>query len=345
MISEYLTLHNDDLSGLVLSIPETSFNEYKKIDIYNNKLNKPLQKIWLKIPSIKVQKYIYAMNKQKQYASITVILHDKQQEIKDLYTLINNVDTKVFSELSKVYKNIQKRSCLTKMPFVSYHTMNMLVPIEKYGDGHIYSINVYDESNDLITSTKTIKQHSYIEAYAKLSEVWVKESPFDYGFKWEITQMKVYPEFNFSECLFGESKSVKKIPTPIHPPHTKQKAETNKSKKLELRPFVPSMNELLSIKSKLKSVDTERPDENKTDDTHLTLSDELGSDESPKKIQESPKTQEVAIEEPPKTQEVAIEEPQKKPRIKKKYIVEDMVIEEPPIIKKKQVKQHIISDG
>lgn len=195
-ISEHITNLADDLSEIKLTEPMYHGQNYKKMDAYNNKINIPLQKIWLKLPKVKIFKPTFGYLKDKKSIQLTVILSPNVGEIKKFKLFIKKIERKI--------KNIMKsnntlRSSIRSSKFDNIFDIKM--PCHKFNDCYEFDFHIYNCNNKRI-SLHNLNSGTYITAFIELSEVWTNDS--NIGFNWKILQMKVYPEFDFTKCLFED---------------------------------------------------------------------------------------------------------------------------------------------
>jgi len=206
---------NDSLDGIIISDFQYHANKYKKINVYNNNVGKSLQKIWIRTPKMKVFKPILSslFNNNSQSISLAVLFSPNAGEIKKLYFFIKKLERHILTIIKNKtsQKNIKMKSSIkTSRPADSdklYNKfppiMNIKMPFHKTGDNCFdFLFNVYNYLNQRI-QIDSINSGSYVSSYIELSEVWINEKK-EFGFNWNILQLKIYPEFDFSLCLFDD---------------------------------------------------------------------------------------------------------------------------------------------
>lgn len=197
-ITKCLTDINDKKMDIISSELQYHYASYKKINIYNRKIKIPLQKIWIKTPTVKIfgTSFNRKMSKSNQ---LTVLLSPNMGEIKSFYFFIKRLEKKIKPILkTMINEDVKFRSCLSKKDNFD-PLMNINMPCEKIGDCHEYLFQIYNQYNKRILINE-LKNGSYTSSFIELSEVWIKDNKA--GINWNVLQLKVYPEFNFTKCYF-----------------------------------------------------------------------------------------------------------------------------------------------
>jgi hypothetical protein len=241
---------------------------YKKIDVYNNKLHYPLQKLWIKTPQLKV--YKVPMTQNYRSSPISIIISENDKDSQNFCSFIEMIEIHIETQMKEHFNLKIKKSVkrYINMPPI----IEMKLPC-KYSDidlDYKYNFKIYNEYNKLI-EPDYIRNDSLISIFIELSEVWIGEE--DFGFNWNVQQMKIYPEPSFDECLFDDyvfdtdqtENKIQKISIAMQPPppcpvinqNYKQKTqidEKNTLPKKNNEVFSLSVDEILSVRSKLKSL-------------------------------------------------------------------------------------------
>lgn len=164
------------------------------IDVYNRDKGFPLQKIWVKLPKVRIS---YRTNiTSSRYINLTVIMGPMVGAVKDCYDLIKNIEQTI--KKSNANKDGEfKASIKETKSFYPKLIINLPVK-EKH-----FNFTVYDHQN------KKIKKNQFdrgdcVSAYLELSHIWVRNE--DYGCNWVVKQMKYYPMVDFDVCLFSDEK-------------------------------------------------------------------------------------------------------------------------------------------
>lgn len=191
-------MSNDDL--------QSSGKSFQKINIYNKNKKIPLQKIWLLTPKVKIFKQIFVNSNQKSSMPLTIVLGPTVGDIKKFYMFIKKLET----HIDGIIKDLMVKRLKAKSSIRSASgfppIMNLKMPCMKLGDGcYEFKFQIYNHLHKRV-SLKTIDQGIYARAYIELSCVWINDN--EYGFNWNILQLKLYPEFDFTKCLFTDAISI-----------------------------------------------------------------------------------------------------------------------------------------
>jgi hypothetical protein len=200
LMTDYI---NDDLKGIINDEIQTHGYKYKKINIYNKKIQVPLQKIWIRIPKVKVFKPVFTSNnKQKKSLQLTTILGPKIGKVKKFYFFVKRLEKIVKMLIKKINgcnKNLQVKSAIRSVDNFD-PVMNLRLPCKNTDSNcHEFLFHIYNHLNKRV-NLDVINSGVYASAYIELSEVWLGENEF--GFNWNVLQLKLYPNFDFNACLF-----------------------------------------------------------------------------------------------------------------------------------------------
>lgn len=291
-IDDYITSIDDTLDNLIHDNIQKYVSDYKKMNVYNNNIKIPLQKIWLLTPKLKMCGKMY---KQKQSINVSLILYELDPVVKKFRMFIDNLETKVLSILeTKIDNKVLLKSCI-KSTHNFFPVLILQLPINKHF--------IFDNNNEPI-SYEDVVGSSFVTACVELCDVWLNDE--HYGINLNVLQMKVYPEFDFTVCIFDNIKKTemkKGLPPPMKKVIDKPKViEKEKEKEKESEPykisdeassfsFVPSIKDLLSIKKSLKSIKVSIHDE-------ISILDDLSKQEIIETKQEIIETKQEVIELP-----------------------------------------------
>lgn len=258
-INKYLTSIDNPKSLcdiLEYSNIESYILNYKKMNIYNNTIKRPCQKIWIITPKLKLLGKIYIPNEHKQIALLTIILYELDEDVMKLKNFITTIENNITLFLyNKNYHNLKLKSCI-KNSEIFFPTITIQLPFVKNNDTLKFNFDIYNINNNKIT-TDDVESGSYIKVLLELSDVWISEK--EYGINWKILQMKNYPEFNFNKCIFNDttdtciSNTINNIipPSPPIPPIIK--INKNNIEK-QNSSFTPSLEEITNTIKKLKKI-------------------------------------------------------------------------------------------
>lgn len=265
-IDDHLTPLTDNLDNLLIDNKVSiQSGEYNKLHIYNKNVKKHLQKIWLLTPKLKLLKNVFVVDKIRQAALVTPTLYIEDNDINQFRQYIDKLESFVGDIL-----NTDRGYCLALKSTIKTHeslypSFTLQLSTNKK--------NIYNNRNELIKYDE-IEENAFMGAYIELSHVWYNTSY--YGLNFTVLQMKVYPEFDFSRCVFNDSNirhddSVMMMRTQSIPIKSRggpalslnknrggdeikdiQKPEQKQSN-LNMT-FTPSVKDLLSIKDRLKPI-------------------------------------------------------------------------------------------
>lgn len=192
----------DDLKNIINDTLQPYGSKYHKINIYNKNINIPLQKIWLLLPKVKIFRNATINPNMKNTFPLTIMLGPNTGLIKKFYMFVKKIERAV----QTIVKTITKNKSLQIKPSTKAAEgfpplMNLKMPCEKKGDCYELKFQIYNSMGQR-TSIKSITQGTYTTAFIELSDVWISGTEF--GFNWNILQLQIFPEFNFSEYLFGD---------------------------------------------------------------------------------------------------------------------------------------------
>ena len=198
-INKYLTSPDDKLTNI--TIEQLYNNKYTKLDIYNHldtdiNHDNIYQKIWILTPKLKIYSVINKMFDKFNYSlPFKLLLFNNNPEHKKLILFIKRLERKIIMDLKKSMNNIKNKSSLENRD--NYVIFSTLMPINN-GElsFHIYNSNNYRISLDEVRSKLDTR------IYLELSNIYISDNFV--GYNWTVLQMKVYPGFDFSKCLFDD---------------------------------------------------------------------------------------------------------------------------------------------
>lgn len=202
-INHYLTNYNNITDGnfIISDSPYNYSQKYQKINIYNSKINIPLQKIWIKTPKLKILNKVFISDKyNNQTISMKIVLGPSTKKINNFINFIDIIEDKVEEIVKKHNNNIIKKSSISfKDSFPPIMTLKL--PYKKMDDNSIeFVFHIYNHKNKRI-NIDNIEGGIYASAFIELSDIWINGDYF--GFNWNVLQMKLYPVFNFNKNLFS----------------------------------------------------------------------------------------------------------------------------------------------
>ncbi len=267
-IESHLTSITDELTNLMSDDIQQYTGDYKKINIFNNNIKLPLQKIWLLTPKLKMLGNIYVLGKQKQVGSISLILYETDSEIRKFREFINNLEERMGEVVEENLGYSLTLKSLIKTSDTFFPSLTLQLPLNKK--------NMFDINNEIIKHD-SVDAGSFVIAYIELSDIWLSNSV--YGINLTILQMKAYPEFDFTKCIFKDGPNlftskynndddnkpmlmsqlpIKKRGGPVpllgKPQTNNEIIKKPEKKQQDSFNFTPTVGDLLSIKGRLKSI-------------------------------------------------------------------------------------------
>lgn len=255
-ISEYLTDYEHNIENLMNDDLKSYGNKYSKIQFFNGDIDKPMQKIWLLLPKMKLYNTPTVWKSEKtSFVKIQLAIHS---DMLPIITFIKDLENRTLKIVRKLMNNndINCESSIIENP--KFYSMFCLqLPYEQENDAHLYTIPIFNNRNQLEQSIELISG-MFVASYIELTDVWI--SSIKMGFNWRVLQMKVYPEFDFSKCLFDTQ-----IPLPPPAPFTIKKSNEKNGERKSPKPelFVPNVSDLINMKKLLKPLNN-----NESYDTH-----------------------------------------------------------------------------
>lgn len=200
-ISNLLTDYkNDNLSNLIYDNSNytntySSNTKYKRLYVYNGNINNQLQKIWIRAPKMKVVKPTITLNnKLNQNVKLTMLLPSN-----DFSKFIKRLERKILMHIRNLTQKQIKIKSIIKESDDFPTTININMPFNKINNCVEFGFNIYNEMNKRV-NIQQIGSNSYVSSIIELSEIWIGETNF--GFNWNVLQLKLYPVFDFTKCLF-----------------------------------------------------------------------------------------------------------------------------------------------
>ena len=172
--------------------------KYQKINIYNKGIKEPFQKIWLKTPKVRVSTTFSLNLEQIKKACPLYVNFDKfDEEYKKFYEFVAKLENKMEDHVkSNLKEDITFRSSISN---TNYPQMSLQMPFIKKNNNIEFMFQIYNHRNKKI-NLKSLEGNAYISAFIELTDIWIDGQKF--GYNWNILQMKIYPQLEFTRCLF-----------------------------------------------------------------------------------------------------------------------------------------------
>lgn len=188
---------NYDIDKIICDQESYTKNKYQYSSLYRSDCANPLQKIWLKLPKMRVY---YVIKKANEPVAIKLIFSDNK-ETESIIKFITDFEKKANELLNpsyKVRKNILScdgfpASMIINLP---YDNKNDKIPIHK--------LKIFDKKNNRI-GIESITKNSCVSSYIELSHSWMNNK--EIGFNWNFLQIKLYHQYeDFDYCLFSDAE-------------------------------------------------------------------------------------------------------------------------------------------
>lgn len=248
-MSSINNLLSNDINKISFAItePVDFYLDYKKCFVYNKNIMSPLQKIWLLTPELKLlKKFSYDSDEVKQ---ILLGIAPKKGEFKTFIDKIDEIESIIFNNLKSNNKKLKlKHSIQDTNNYMGTQIFRLKYDNEKL-------ISKFYDSNNIKLSMSDVKNDYKIISYVELTHVLIKDNII--SFCWSILQSKVFPSFDFNDCLFGKPKieenmffdNNRSFDKKIDTAENKIKTENKITKPV---PFIPSVSMLLEKRNSLK---------------------------------------------------------------------------------------------
>jgi len=274
-IDDLLTPFDDNFANLMVDGLQSHYQDYQKINLYNTSITVPLHKIWVRTPKLRILKTPFLNEKTKFSTSIEFIIYRENEEQGLFYTFVDKLEKKVRRLLKGIIDKQKMRSCIRSLNDTCF-IINIKCPINSTTGK--FNFGVYNGKNRQVDPKNSLISGVNISSYIELTEIWVNDKEF--GFNWNILQMKVYPDFNFSKCQFtddpiidiDDSNEIVQTPIKYIPPPPIMR-NINDDHRIPAPPpppppvqkkgavFIPSSDMLIKMKNLLKPVSSDNKGE------------------------------------------------------------------------------------
>jgi hypothetical protein len=258
----FLTPIDDDLQNLIYDDSQLNKSDFKRLVVYNQNIKDHLQKIWLDVPKLKLTNKILMIKNKKENSSdkkalMNLILYEINPEIKKFREFFQNIESKISEEMVKLnYDHLDLKSCIeSHNQFFPKLTLPIYLTKNINKEAYDCDFDIYN-NNNLKIPYSDIKAGSFVKLYIEINDIWVNDKNF--GLNLKILQMKAYPDFDFKKCVFNDGPKnyefidQPKLSIPPPPPMLKLNNKPNNKENNNTNPFIPSVDELLKIRNKLK---------------------------------------------------------------------------------------------
>ena len=195
-IHKWLTDYEQDDFGVVVGTMQPYINGYQRVNVYNKNINSPLHKIWLRFPKVKLLSRFSIDNKPSYRVKIAIAPMSGKN--KKIVQFIEKLEKMIGSEIVKEEQNVTMKPSIKKINnYMAIMDWKILKKDNKFG------FNAFDNNNNQI-DVLDIDNRSNVSCYLELSDVWISAN--EYGFNWTILQIKTYPVFDFTKCLFDDEE-------------------------------------------------------------------------------------------------------------------------------------------
>jgi len=172
-------MHYDDMSSYGIT--------YYKMNFYNSEIKFPLQKYWLFIPKIRIL--------SNYMQSIKIVLSSELEDVVDLEKFIKKLQKRIKKIVrTKTNKKYKMKSCLQTF---DHFPTTMSIKVNS-------KTCIFDNTSKRIP-TANVKSDQIVSLYIELTEIWIDDVQF--GFNWNILQMKIHADIDFSICLIDNNNA------------------------------------------------------------------------------------------------------------------------------------------
>lgn len=281
-INKILTKYKtDNLNDLIHDDLNYKSKNYKEFNVYNSKIEKALQKVIVKSPKLMISNKIYEPNEKSKSGNLSVILYKDDYSIKKFYFFIRRMEKRIKSIIEEDFEEKLELRSSIRIVDNFYPIFNLSMPYVKVDNNYEFKFHIYNQTNNRI-NIQDLDSGIYVSFYMMLDSIWVGKT--SYGCNWEILQIKAYRPIDFSVCLFDdydedneennhqnsgdcyhclycpnnhvrtrfytEPINYKQIPDIPPPPLVKNIKKENNNNGEKHKAYVPSINDLLSVKLK-----------------------------------------------------------------------------------------------
>lgn len=250
MIDQLIANTESSEQNILYDKPKSWAIDYYIIDIYNGKIDQPLQKFWFYIPKAKV----FDINDN----SIRLALTNTDQDTK-LINYIENLENNIFSHIKKKFLNTVRKINRT------FLKSKLFTPVIKLD--YTRDTVFFNESDDEIAlSSNHLNQNDMVGIYLELNNVLTSGN--EMWAMWKILQLKKLEGVNLRKSFFK----------PTNPPlFSLQHKDTNISNIPPPPPcMIPPINNIPHIfipKIEIKKTSIESPPQNTPKSTSFTISE------------------------------------------------------------------------
>ncbi len=191
-IGQHLTSLDDALDNLTHDDIQGNGGLYRRMNIFNNNIKIPLKKIWLLTPKLKLLGKVH-QGKILNAGNLSVILYELDDEIKKFRTFVDMIEEKIGEILEEMTGDSLTLKSAIKTCDTFFPSLTLQLVLDKN--------NIFDNNNELI-KYDSIDNGSFLMAYIEVGDVWLNYQY--YGVNFNVLQMKVYPEFDFTRCIFTD---------------------------------------------------------------------------------------------------------------------------------------------
>lgn len=192
-IGQHLTSLDDALDNLSHDDIQGNVGLYWRMNVFNNNIKIPLKKIWLLTPKLKLLGKVHQSGKILSAGNLSVILYELDDEIKKFRAFVDKIEEKIGEILEDMTGDSLTLKSAIKTCDTFFPSLTLQLVLDKN--------NIFDNDNELI-KYDSIVNGSFLIAYIEVGDVWLNYQY--YGVNFNVLQMKVYPEFDFTRCIFTD---------------------------------------------------------------------------------------------------------------------------------------------
>ncbi len=211
-LSDKLTDYKTDkLDKLIHDELQQHSRKYKRLTIYNDRFKDPLQKILIRMPKVKILRTVTTpTNYKRRSIPLVTIMPTIRSDVKRF----NNFMIRIEKYVIKLVKELTGNNTMNLRSNIRITdnfppSLVLQLPFKKIDDCYEFQFHAYNEANERINIDELVSGTN-MSAFIELTNIWIGDN--DCGINWNIKQLKIYRNFDFTRCLFMDENPI--IPEP-----------------------------------------------------------------------------------------------------------------------------------
>lgn len=303
-VNKFITDYRiDKLDGLFIDLEQITDSPYQIIQVFNNSKGL-MQKYWLKSPRLKLFRDTIPLNRKfKNSIPLSVLLNIEDSEVRRFRNYIKKLERSIIKTINKKKKYLYSvKKIYDDLPEV----FNMKMPFEKVENSLQFNFQIYNKSRRV--NIDKLMAGNNIAVFVELSNIWISNDKMGFNWnvlQMKVYPKYDFGNYQFSDEEDDEveiSDTVKEcyhcMYCPNHHPRTGYYLNNETSSKInshnykppsppplaksspiittnspeiskpQIRPFVLSVQDLLSVK--LKPIENKDQNKDKVIESNLT---------------------------------------------------------------------------